>query len=491
MAEMKSTSSHCGLDNGPVHAVPGLFCSPDERLIWDHHVAEAIHASYDRVASGGVAPSLAGDIFRERLAEFTFEEPRPLADNIAWAMEQMEQGLVHVTHQRYFGLFNPAPSLPAELADRITAAFNPQLATSKTSPVAIEVEKHVIRAFAKRAGFPREAGGHFATGGSEANCTALLCALIKANPNFVEDGVRTFGGAPVFYVSDDAHLAWYKIAVQCGIGHAAVRLIATEADGRMDINVLSAAIRADKGNGHIPVMIVATAGTTSAGMVDPLHACATIAVRYGLWYHVDAAWGGGAIASPTLRCDLDGIELADSITIDAHKWFATTMACSMFITRHTEILQTGFFVATDFMPSLVRDMDPYMTTVQWSRRFLGLRLFLSLATVGWQGHGEYVERSVELARLLKTTLRASGWRVLNESNLAVICAVPPDGYLPVREIAQSVVSSGRAWISCTKFKGREVLRMCTVNGRTSSEDITMLVRLLESVGVQAPVESVG
>src|SRR5262249_44771664 len=157
----------------------------------------------------------------------------------------------------------------------------------------------------------------------------------------------------------------------------------------------------DRATGAIPVMVVATAGTTGGGMIDPLAACADIAASQGLWYHVDAAWGGAAIASDRLRGLLAGIERADSITIDAHKWFATTMGCAMFITTRGPILSEAFHASTSFMPSSVSDLDPYLNSIQWSRRFLGLRLFLSLAAAGWAGYAEHVERSVDVIARVK------------------------------------------------------------------------------------------
>jgi glutamate/tyrosine decarboxylase-like PLP-dependent enzyme len=386
---------------------------------------------------------------------------------------------IQVTHPRYFGLFNPAPSLHAELAERIVGAFNPQLATSTTSPAAIEIERHVIRSFAERAGLPTEAMGHFATGGSEANFTALVCALTQASAAFVERGAAAFDGRPTFYVSEDAHLAWLKIAVQCGLGHAGVRLVPTDDDGCMNPAALSALITADKRLNLVPVMIAATAGTTGAGMIDPLDRCADIARENHLWFHIDAAWGGGLLVSERMKGLLAGLERCDSVTIDAHKWLATTMACSLFITRDPQILRRAFFVDSYFMPPSDQAADPHITTVQWSRRFLGLRLFLALATVGWEGYGEHVERSVGLADLLKQELVTRGWTVANKSRLAVVCAIPPPGFPPVRDIARAVVASGLAWISSSKFKGRDVLRICLTNGRTKPSDVTALVELLD------------
>ena len=312
----------------------------------------------------------------------------------------MEHGVTHMTHPRYLGLFNPAPSFPAQCADRIAAAFNPQLASQTTSPAAVAIEAHVMRAMARRVGLPAGAIGQFTTGGSEANGTALICALTRADANFAISGSRAFGGQPVFYVSQDCHLAWVKLAHMAGIGRTAVRFVATDGSGRMDIATLDRMIAADRRDGCVPVMIVATAGTTNAGMIDPLVPCAEIAQREGLWHHVDAAWGGGAIASPRLRGLLAGIERADSITIDAHKWFATTMGCGMFLTAHPQALADAFNVSASFMPSHAADLDPYMMSTQWSRRFLGLRLFLSLGAGGWAAHAAHVEHAVELCHSL-------------------------------------------------------------------------------------------
>ncbi len=465
-----------------VSPVSALFGTPDERAHWENSLTEALRLAREAVLRGRVAPAVGADVIRARLEQIDFERPQGLGNTIDWVIEQMSQGLVQITHPRYFGLFNPAPSLPAELADRIVAAFNPQLATATTSPMAVEVERYVIRAFAERIGFPADATGHFATGGSEANGTALICALTHARPDYVDGGVAVFGSAPAFYVSEEAHLAWVKIAVQCGIGHAGLRFVPSDALGCMDAVALSEMIASDIRGGRTPVMVSATAGTTGAGMIDPLHACADVAERYGLWYHVDAAWGGAAVASSKMRGLLDGIERAHSVTIDAHKWLATTMACSMFVVRNGQAPRQAFFADSYFMPPSDHSSDPYLTTVQWSRRFIGLRLFMALSAVGWQGHAEHVERTTELAELLKRSLQERGWEIGNQSRLGVVCAIPPEGFPAVRDLARAVVASGKAWLSVTRLKGRDMLRICPTNGQTSPRDVLTLVDLLESLG---------
>lgn len=460
--------------------VAALFPTPKERERCDDQLTRRLVRADSRVAEGAVTPTLDLAAFKSELATFDFQEPRPLDELLSWTIAQMEHGLVHVTHPRYFGLFNPAPTFPAQCADRIAASFNPQLATSSTSPAAVEIEAHVVRAVARRAGLPPESSGHFTTGGSEANYTALLCALARANPEFATQGSRAFAGPPVFYVSRESHVAWLKIAHQAGVGRAAVRLVATDGSGRMDPRALAEVMDADRLRGCVPVMIAATAGTTNAGMIDPLAVCARLARSANLWYHVDAAWGGALIACDNLRRILTGIEQADSITIDAHKWLATTMGCGMFITRHPSVLSSTFQVSTSFMPSNRPSVDPYLTTVQWSRRFLGLRLFLSLAAAGWEGYAQHIARSIQLSALIATELTARGWSIVNESPLAVLCVKPPQGSGDIRSIVARVLASGRVWVAAATLEGSEVIRICVTHGRTAAADVAALVDALQA-----------
>lgn len=420
--------------------------------------------------------------FDHELAAYDFQEPQAFEDLARWTIAQMQHGVVHMTHPRYFGLFNPCPTFPAQAADRIAATFNPQLASAVTSPAAVAIETHVIGAIARRAGLPAESTGHFTSGGSEANCTALICALTQANRQFSEYGARAFAGPATFYVSRESHLAWLKIAHQVGIGRAGARLVPTDGSGRMDAVALTRMIEADRAAGSVPVMIAATAGTTGAGMIDPLAACARIADEEGLWYHVDAAWAGALIVSERLRGALAGIELAESVTIDAHKWLATTMGCGMFITRHPTVLSDAFHVTANFMPPNAVSLDPYVVSMQWSRRFLGLRLFMGLATAGWAGYAEHVERSVALAARIAEGLVARGWRVVNRSPAAVLCLEPPADLGTPRTIVTRVVAAGRAWVSVATFEGREVIRACVTHGETNEADVAALIETLNVTG---------
>ena len=187
------------------------------------------------------------------------------------------------------------------------------------------------------------------------------------------------------------------------------------------------------------------------------------------------------IASKKLRGVLAGLERADSATIDAHKWFATTMGCGMFLVRDGQAPSAVFQVAASYMPSREVSVDPYMNSAQWSRRFLGLRLFLSLAAAGWDGQAAHIERAVAQTARIREGLESRGWSIVNDSPLAVLTVVPPAGHGEPRAIVDRVLKSGRAWVSLTHFEARDVIRICVTHGETSEADLSILLDVLTQV----------
>ena len=419
--------------------------------------------------------------WREELNNMQFSQPTDLQELMEWVIDALEKYNVQMTHPGYLGLFNPAPTFASECADRIASAFNPQICVHSHAPAAVEIEQHTIDEVARRAGLPRGSGGHFTSGGAEANSAAVLCALQAKCPAYGEKGIYEFGGQPTIYVSKESHLAWLKMAHSAGIGRGAVRLIETNGNGQMDAGALSEAISHDIQAGHVPTLIVGTAGTTNAGMVDPLAACAELAKQYDMWFHVDAAWGGAIIASEKHRIAMDGAESADSITIDAHKWFATTMGAGMFLTTRPDIPAQVFRVAASYMPESDASKDLYLNSNQWSRRFVGLRLFLALGAAGWSGYGEHIDRSIQLTDRLASNLTKAGWAHVNSSPMGVVCLVPPGGVDEVQSYVNAVHSDGRFWVSKAVFEGRPVLRACVTNGRSDAETIDQLADFLISI----------
>jgi glutamate/tyrosine decarboxylase-like PLP-dependent enzyme len=458
--------------------------------LWRRVVA-LVEEYIESVDRARVAPELDPTRLRAMLAPLDFREPVDPLAAVEFAAEGLWRHQVHTPHPRYFGLFNPTPTPLGIAADTLVAAFNPQLAAWAHSPFAVEVESHLIRALGERVGNAASSvDGTFTSGGAEANHTAMLAALTHAFPEFARAGVRGLGGQPVCYASAESHHSLLKAARVCGLGLEALRVVPVDDGLRLDPAALAELIRRDRAAGHLPFLVVATAGTTNAGVIDPLAAVAEIAAAEGLWYHVDAAWGGAAALVPELRPLIAGIEAADSFTFDAHKWLSVPMAAGLFVTRHPTILDRTFRIETAYMPKEAQGLDvvdPHMRSLQWSRRFIGLKVFLSLLVAGWEGYAAALRHQTELGELLRHELGAAGWEVLNRTSLPVVCFVPGGAAAAtgdqrgdvVSSIAREVVGSGEAWISTTRLGGvRPALRACITSYRTAAEDVRTLVRML-------------
>jgi glutamate/tyrosine decarboxylase-like PLP-dependent enzyme len=469
-------------------AGPADFLLDDatRRALWTHlnHVVEDY---LGRVSKARVAPDLDPARIRALLEPLDFTQPLDPLEAVDLVARGLWDHQVHTPHPRYFGLFNPAPTTMGIAADTLVAAFNPQLAAWSHNPFANEIERHLIRAFGERFGYDlAQADGTFTSGGAEANHTALLTALVHTFPAFATGGLRALDAQPVFYVSAQSHHSFIKAARFCGLGTDAVRQVPVNARFQMDVDRLAELIAADRQAGFAPFMVVATAGTTGAGVVDPVADTGAVAAREGLWYHVDAAWGGAAVFVPELRPLLHGVEQADSITFDAHKWLSVPMAAGICLTCHPDILSQTCRMTTDYMPRDAADLDivdPYTHSMQWSRRFIGLKVFLSLLVAGWDGYAAVIRHQVAMGHLLRRELETSGWRVKNQTDLAVICFVDQDneteGYLTA--ITREVVTSGQAWLSTTRLDDHTfVLRACITNYRTGPDDVRALVQALNA-----------
>ncbi len=450
-------------------------------------VVETIETYLTQIETARVAPKLDVEKIRSTLFACDFTKPLYALDAVDFVAEQLWEHLVHNGHPRYFGLFNPASTTMSIVADALVAAFNPQLAAWSHSPFPVEVENHLVRAFGERFGYdPAITDGTFCSGGSEANHTALLTALTNAFPEFNEGGARALPAQPVFYISSQGHHSFLKAAKMSGIGNAAVREISLAGDLRMDLAKLAEQIATDKSAGFHPLMIVGTAGATSSGVVDPLVELAGVAKRENMWFHVDAAWGGGAAFVPGLRQTvLDGIVLADSITFDAHKWLSAPMGAGVYLTRHTDILKQTFGVATGYMPRDAAGLDvidPFTHSIQWSRRFIGLKVFMSLLVAGWDGYAEVIGKQIELGDRLRQRLVESGWNVINPTSLPVICVVDPQNATAefLESIVNTIVRSGEAWISIARIglQATPVIRASITSYRTTETEVDALVDLL-------------
>ncbi len=457
----------------------------ERAALWRELVAQA-EEYIEGVESLPVAPVLDQAKLQQLLDTFSFDDPGTPIDVLRRFTGELKKHQVHTPHPSYFGLFNPAPSFMGIIGDSITATLNPQLAGWSHSPLAVETERRLIEAFAEKLGLARdETDGCMTSGGAEANLTALLCALVDRWPGVLDQGLQSIGARPVFYASSESHHSFLKAARTAGLGAAALHLIPATDKLTMDVALLRKAIEEDRELGYEPFLIVGTAGTTGAGVVDPLAELAEIARVNRLWFHVDAAWGGPAILVPELRPVLAGIENADSITLDPHKQLSVPMGAGMFVTRRRGILGKTFSVSTTYMPKEAERLavaDPFVHSLQWSRRFIGLKLFMTLATVGWAGYSAILRHQAEMGDLLRDRLRANGWTIVNQTRLPVVCFTPSDQTWDMathQRVSDAVVKSGSAWISTILLGGSvPALRACITNYRTQPEHIEKLVTAL-------------
>lgn len=454
--------------------------------IWDV-IGHEVERFPDEVRELPVAPRCDVDALRATLeARYRFDRPRDLAELTVEMMRLLREHLVHVTHPRYFGLFNPSVLEAGIVADTLTVLYNPQLAVWSHAPAACEIERLTLRRLAGVLGLDVEGTvATFTTGGAEANLSAVLAALAHRCPEAGRRGVAALDARPAIYLSSESHHSFVKIARMTGLGTDALRLVPTTGTHTLDPVALATLLADDRAAGWTPLLVVGTAGTTAAGVIDPLERLARVAAEAGAWFHVDAAWAGAAALSPRLRGALAGVELADSVTWDAHKWLAVPMGAGMFFCRHRDAVRRAFAAAASYMPHATPRAtdDPYVTSVQWSRRAIGLKVFMSLAELGVDGYAALIEHQAAMGDRLRARLADAGWLVVNETPLPVVCFTHPRiraGERSTSEVLEVLYARGRAWISDVVLGGRErVLRACITSHRTTPDDVDVLVAELE------------
>ena len=462
---------------------------PDENLAETLNNLRQVVSSFEKqIASGPVSSPQAVENIRARITTlFDLTEatrPQQLLERI---IEQLTSNIVHVTHPRYFGLFNPSVPPITVVADTLVALFNPQLAAWEHAPAAQELERLVLKTLGQLIALDLDTSlAHFTSGGAESNTTATLTALVASFPSLPDVGLRALPTQPTLYLSGQAHDTFVKSAMSCGLGRHAIRKIPVDKDFRMNVLALREQIRTDRFHGEQPFLVVASAGTTATGTIDPLSEISAVAKSENLWMHVDAAWGGGALLSPTLRKHLNGIELADSVTWDAHKWLSVPMSAGMFFSRHPDALRRAFNTKTAYMPTSHKGADdPYTASLQWSRRFIGLKVFMALAETGLSGYATRIDHQASIGNYLRKRLTNTGWLLRNQTPLPLICFTHPlieGGITTASSVAEQVVESGEAWISTVSFpNGKQLLRACICNYRTTTEDIDRAVDAFNSV----------
>lgn len=430
-----------------------------------------------------VNPHVTAEQIRQHLHSFDFAQPMDADRLFSDVRQMMRTWNVQITHPRYFGLYNPAPVMTAVVAESLAALYNPQMAAWSHAPAANEIERHTLHYIARKLDLPTAGlAANFTSGGSEANHTAVLVALAHHFPQTLDAGLWALTQRPLVYVSELAHNSFDKIAKHTGLGWQSLRVVPVDDTLRMDVQALKTLLEEDRLAGHQPFLVVGTAGVTSTGTIDPLPELAELCQRQGLWFHVDAAWAGAVVMSERLKSTLAGIERADSVTVDAHKWFNLTMGAGMFFCRHADAVTQAFSVRADYMPASQADVAvPYLTTLQWSRRFIGLKLFMALAELGETGYADMIERQAALGDYFRKKLTERGWQIVNKTPLPVVNFTHPileKKGLSADGVVAKLYERSDTWISTVTLRGRKVFRMCVTNFKSTEADVDELLRQL-------------
>jgi len=380
---------------------------------------------------------------------------------------------------RFFGYVGSSGLEVGVLAESLSAAHDVNLAS--VAAAATLVEQQTISWVGEFVGFGRT-GGVVTSGGMISNLTALAAARERALPGSRRTGLD---GRGTLYVSAEAHSSIDRSAEILGLGAEAVRAIPIDGNRRMDVAVLAARIAEDRHRGRVPVAVVATAGTTLTGAVDPLMEIARVCQDTGVWFHVDGAYGLPAAATASAGHLFAGIELADSATVDAHKWMFVPKACGILLVRDADALRHAFSHDASYMVDA--DENPVERTLEYSRPFRALKLWTALRAHGAEEFRAALEQNLGLARFLADQVRAlPELELVVEPQLSTVPfrRIPSSGSVDDHNaaIVRRIQAEGDAYVTSAVVDGSTVLRPCITNFRTTERDVLALIDIVQRAG---------
>lgn len=430
-----------------------------------------------------------------RLLTQLFDEPLPSAGESAdQVLAEVEEKLLpyctHVGHPGYMGLITPSPNPVGVIGDFLCSALNQNIGAYSIGPAAVAMERRVVRWLTDLAGYGPAAGGNLTSGGMMANFIGLKLARDWASGDRAQhDGIS---GRWAVYVSEERHVSVDKAVDAVGLGRNGLRALPTDENFQVRLDALESAIANDKARGIRPICIVGIFGSTNTGAVDDIRALRAIADREKMWLHADAAYGGGMLLSNFSPMRDRGLELADSITIDPHKWFYAPLDAGAILVRDESRLTASFGMKPSYLTDEMEGADQryqyYVHGFEQSRRFRGLKVWMSFKRYGTQQIGEWIDSNIRQARhLYNLVAQHPDFEAATEPPMSAICIRYCRDHLSNANekklhamVVERVEKSGKFWISTTELKGKTWFRINPVNFRTRTEHMEQLLALLES-----------
>jgi len=454
-----------------------------------HQVVDRMAEYFEHIEEHRVFPDVEPHAVKALFRESLPDEPESPQAVLGEIESKLLPYCTHVGHPGYMGLITPSPNPVGVIADFICSALNQNLGTYSIGPSAVEMERQVVRWLTDLCGYGEHAGGNLTSGGMMANFIGLKVGRDAVTGDRAQhEGIGKGWGV---YVSEERHVSIDKAVDAIGLGRNALRAIPTDQHFQVRIDALEAAIARDKSSDIRPMCLIGVFGTTNTGAVDDIRALRTIADREDMWLHADAAYGGGMLLSHQWPMRDRGLELADSITIDPHKWFYAPLDAGAILVKDQRRLTASFGMKPSYLTDEFDDADEryqyYVHGFEQSRRFRGLKVWMSFKRYGSRQIGEWIDNNVRQARHLYALAEAHPeFEAAGNPPMSAICIRYKNGGLNDSEakhlhaeVAQRVEQSGRFWISTTELKGKSWFRINPVNFRTREHHMDELFALLE------------
>jgi aromatic-L-amino-acid/L-tryptophan decarboxylase len=424
---------------------------------------------------------------RKRLLELPLPENGAELDELAeFALAEVLPHPMGNGHPAFFGWVNPPPSHAGIALSLAAAAMNPSVVSGDHAD--IHLERAVVRWLAELVGYPHTPGAGLLTSGASAATIVCLAgargrALANAGYDVRRDGLA---GAPplISYVPSEAHSCVPRALALVGLGSEAIREVPLP-EGRLDARSLRASIAADRQNGRLPMLVVASAGTVNTGAIDPLDAFADVAAAEDVWFHVDGAYGAFGVLDPSIEDRFRGMERADSLTLDPHKWLGVPVDAGCALVQRPDDLRDAFSLIPPYLrQGAGADVGTFAEYgLEQTRPFRALKTWATIASVGRAGIAAQVSRANELARELASLIeREPELELAAPPQMSIVAfRARPEGCPPEKleelnhALPQAVQVRGRAFVTGTVYEGRETLRACILHPETRSEHLALLV----------------
>ncbi len=400
-------------------------------------------------------------------------------------------------HPRFFGWVNSPPAIVGVFAEALAAAMNPSCAGGNHA--AVYVERQVLDWFKELIGLPVNGSmGLLVSGGSMASLTGLAVARHVKLPGARKEGMQNVARRAVAYLSVEGHTCVRKALELLGFGSDNIRAIPVDASLKMQVPRLEEAIRRDLNSGNVPVVVAASAGTASTGAIDPLADVREVCRRHGVWFHVDAAYGGPAILTTRYKDELSALKDADSLSLDPHKWMYVPVEAGLSLVRDGAAMRDAFSLVPPYIR--VEGNSAGVLGLPWfseygfqqTRGFRALKVWMALKFHGVDGYTASIERDLALAGRLAERVRQDGdLQLMAEPSLSIVCF----RFAPLsrrddedtlndlnKRLLEAVQLGGDAFLSSTTINGAFCLRACVINHRSTEEDIDFLVAHVRQTG---------